>query len=107
MAVEESTKALERKLRLETLAADKVLERCERLSAAKEAVNINLEEKCAELERLKARKEESENELRKLRTHVKQLERELRRRADVMQAQTESSKLKEKKVAQGEERVEK
>jgi hypothetical protein len=57
-------------LRLETLAADKAMGRCERLAAAKEAVNINLKEKCAEMERLKTRNEEAENELRKLRSHV-------------------------------------
>jgi hypothetical protein len=106
MAAEESTKALERKLRLETLAADKALGRCERLAAAKEAVNINLEEKCTEMARLKASNEEAENELRKLRTHVKQLERELRRMDDVMKALTEAATLKEKKVAQAEERSE-
>jgi hypothetical protein len=57
LAAEDSTKALERKLRLEMLAADKALGRCERLAAAKEAVNNNLEEKCAEMERLKSRNE--------------------------------------------------
>ena len=111
LAAEQSTKALERKLRLEKLAADKAFERCETLAAAKETININLEEKVAEMERHKARNEEADNELRKLCTQVKQLEKELRRKGDAMEGLTEAARLKEitlqKKVSQGEVRVEK
>jgi hypothetical protein len=102
---------LERKLRLETTEADKALERCATLAAARERVNVALEAKCAELEDSHANNTETDKELRRLRTQVKHLEKELWRKGDDMKALTTKATLGEtalnRKLAHAEGRVEK